>query len=60
MDVQFCIEALEEALDRHGPPDIFNTDQETQFTSQTFSSKLKAHNIRVSMDVRVAGETTSL
>ena len=33
MDVQFCVDALEEALDRHGSPDIFNTDQGSQFTS---------------------------
>jgi putative transposase len=46
----FCIEALEEALDRYGTPEIFNTDQGSQFTSLAFISVLKAHGIRISMD----------
>jgi len=50
MDVQFCLDALQEALDRHGPPEIFNTDQGSQFTSLAFTDLLKAHDIRISMD----------
>ncbi len=50
MDVHFCIEALEEAIDRHGAPEIVNTDQGSQFTSQAFTDLLKQHNIRISMD----------
>lgn len=50
MDTAFCVEALEEALERYGAPDIFNTDQGSQFTSEMFTGVLKAHDIRISMD----------
>ena len=50
MDVHFCIEALEEAIDRHGTPEIVNTDQGSQFTSQAFTGLLKEKGIRISMD----------
>lgn len=50
MDTAFCIEALEEAIQRFGAPEIFNTDQGAQFTSEAFTSVLKAHGIRISMD----------
>ena len=50
MDVHFCIEALEEAIALHGAPDIMNTDQGSQFTSQAFTGVLKDHGIRISMD----------
>jgi putative transposase len=50
MDTDFCVDALEEALQRHGTPEIFNTDQGTQFTSEVFTGVLKAHGIRISMD----------
>ena len=50
MDVHFCLEALEEAIDVHGVPDIVNTDQGSQFTSQAFTGVLKDHGIRISMD----------
>jgi len=50
METDFCIEAVEEALQRHGTPDIFNTDQGSQFTSEAFTGMLKHHNIRISMD----------
>jgi len=50
MDTGFCIEALEEALQRHGAPEIFNTDQGAQFTSEAFTDVLKAHHISISMD----------
>ena len=52
MDVAFCIEALEEALARHGRPEIFNTDQGSQFTSQPFTKMLKDAVVRISMDGR--------
>ncbi len=48
----FCIEALEEALLRYGKPEIFNTDQGSQFTSQGFVGLLESHDIQVSMDGR--------
>ena len=50
MDVHFCLEALEEAIDVHGVPEIVNTDQGSQFTSQAFTGLLKQHGIRISMD----------
>jgi len=50
LDTDFCIEALEEALQRFGPPDIFNTDQGSQFTSEAFTGVLKDHGIAISMD----------
>lgn len=50
MDTDFCVDALEEALQRHGTPEIFNTDQGVQFTSEAFTSVLKEHGIRISMD----------
>jgi len=52
MDVSFCISALEEALARFGKPDIFNTDQGSQFTSAAFTGVLLAAGIKVSMDGR--------
>jgi putative transposase len=50
MDTQFCLDALDEALQRHGKPEIFNSDQGSQFTSNEFTAKLKANDIRISMD----------
>jgi putative transposase len=50
MDTEFCIEALEEALGRYGTPEIFNTDQGSQFTSPRFTRILKEANVRISMD----------
>lgn len=50
MDTDFCIEALNEAINRYGPPEIFNSDQGAQFTSTAFTEVLKNHNIRISMD----------
>ena len=50
MDTDFCVEALEEALSRFGPPVIFNTDQGAQFTAEAFTGALKAHGIVISMD----------
>ena len=50
MDTAFCVEALEEALERYGAPEIFNTDQGSQFTSEAFTGVLKANEIKISMD----------
>jgi putative transposase len=50
MEAAFCVDALEEAMDRYGKPDIFNTDQGSQFTSWDFTQKLKGAGIRISMD----------
>ena len=52
MDSAFCVEALEEALQRYGKPRIFNTDQGAQFTSAAFTGKLEAARIAISMDGR--------
>jgi len=52
LDADFCIEALEEALARFGKPDIFNTDQGSQFTSTDFTGVLKREEIAISMDGR--------
>lgn len=50
MDVGFCIEAVEEALARFGKPEIFNTDQGSQFTSHEFTGLLIKNSIQISMD----------
>ena len=54
LETDFCIEALEEALARFGKPDIFNTDQGSQFTSIGFTSVLQREKIAISMDGRGA------
>ena len=50
MEASFCVEALEDALARHGKPDIFNTDQGSQFTGQVFAGVLASNGITISMD----------
>jgi putative transposase len=52
MDVSFCVSALEEALARFGTPEIFNTDQGSQFTSAAFTGTLAKAGIKISMDGR--------
>jgi putative transposase len=52
MDTRFCVEALAEALARYGKPEIFNTDQGSQFTSFDFTGMLKSAEITISMDGR--------
>ncbi len=52
MDVSFCVSALEQALQRFGKPEIFNTDQGSQFTSQAFTGMLAQAGIQISMDGR--------
>ena len=50
MEAAFCVETLEDALSRHGKPDIFNTDQGSQFTGATFTGVLIKNGIAISMD----------
>lgn len=50
LTTDFCVEAVEEAIARHGKPEIFNTDQGSQFTSLEFVTLLKDHKIQISMD----------
>ena len=50
MTTEFCVAALQEALNRFGAPEIFNTDQGSQFTAEEFTGTLLAHAVRVSMD----------
>ena len=52
MDTMFCVDCLEEALQRYGKPEIFNTDQGSQFTSEIFTGVLKKRGIAISMDGR--------
>ena len=49
LDADFCVDALEEALSK-GKPEIFNTDQGSQFTGEAFTGLLKQHGVRISMD----------
>jgi len=50
LESDFCVEALEEAIEQYGLPEIFNTDQGSQFTSKNFTEVLLNHNIKISMD----------
>lgn len=50
LESEFCVSALEEAIAKYGQPEIFNTDQGVQFTSQKFTCVLAQHNIKISMD----------
>jgi putative transposase len=50
MEAAFCVETLEDALARHGKPEIFNTDQGSQFTGQAFTGALADNRIAISMD----------
>jgi len=52
MDSDFCVAALEEALNKYGVPEIFNTDQGSQFTSYDFTKTLRKTGARISMDGR--------
>ena len=54
MDTSFCVEALQEALAKYGQPDIFNSDQGSQFTADAFTAPLKAIGVQISMDGRGA------
>ena len=50
MTADFCVEAVEEAITRYGTPEIFNTDQGSQFTGGQFVGLLQGHGIKISMD----------
>jgi putative transposase len=58
MEAAFCVETLEEALARHGKPEVFNTDQGSQFTGAAFTGVLASHGIAISMDGKAPGGTT--
>jgi len=50
MDTDLCVEALEEAIGRYGTPEVFNTDEGAQFTSEAFTGMLKAAGIQTNLD----------
>lgn len=50
LDADFCVDALNEAIYRFGPPDIMNSDQGSQFTSFAWTDRLRRSGIRISMD----------
>ena len=52
LEADFCVEAVEDAIGQYGTPEVFNTDQGAQFTSQAFTNLLKDHDIKISMDGR--------
>ena len=52
MDAYHCVETLQTAVERFGVPEIFNSDQGSQFTSSEFTDELRRHSIRISMDSR--------
>ena len=52
LDADFCADALKEAIDHYGPPELFNTDQGSQFTSEAFTGALKSAGVTTSMDGR--------
>ena len=54
MEVEFCLEAVRDAMARHGKPQIFNTDQGSQFTSADFTGLLADNDVAISMDGKVA------
>ena len=58
LTADFCIDAVQEAMQRYGTPEIFNTDQGSPFTSMDFTQLLKDNGIAISMDGRAAGVTT--
>jgi putative transposase len=58
LTTDFCIEAVQEAMQRYGTSEIFNTDRGSQFTSIDFTQLLKDNGIAISMAVKAAGATT--
>jgi len=50
LDSSFCVDALEEAMANYGCPEIFNTDQGSQFTAEVFTDTLQSNKIAISMD----------
>jgi putative transposase len=59
LTADFCVEAVEEAIARYGKPEIFNTDQGTQFSSDAFTTMLHGHGVAISMDGAAAGGNCS-
>ena len=59
MEAAFCVKTLEDALARHGKPDIFNTDQGSQFTGSVFTGVLADNDMRLAWTVKELGGTTS-
>ena len=59
LEVEFCLEALSEAIHKFGPPEIMNTDQGSQFTSCDWTDRLKQARIKISMDGNPVIWTTS-
>ena len=57
MDTHFCLEAVEEAMEKLGKPEIFDSDQGSQFTSMAFTGLLQDSGVQVSMDGKGAGGT---
>jgi putative transposase len=60
LTVGFCVDALSEAIARFGKPEVFNSDQGSQFTSEAFTRVLLDHGIEISMEAAVVAMTTSL
>jgi len=60
MDTACCIDALDEAIERNGAPDICNTDQWSPFTSEDFMGILKSNDIAISIDGKLRGSTMYL
>jgi len=52
MEASFCIDCLEGALQMYGPPEVFNSDQGSQFTAESFTGVLKRAGVAISMDGR--------
>jgi putative transposase len=60
LDASFCVDALEEAIETHGIPEIFNSDQGSQLTSEDCTVVLKRQGIRISMDGRLITSLSSV
>ncbi len=60
LETESCLEALEESLERYGIPEMFNTDQGAQFTSEAFTGMLSIHGVPISMDGKGDGSSMSL
>ena len=58
LETTFCVEAVNEAVARYGCPEIFNTDQGSQFTAEDFTTPLLDRGIKISMEARAAASTT--
>lgn len=58
MHADFCVEALNEAIAKHGPPEIMNTDQGSQFTGSAWIATLTEAGVRISMDGKFSGRST--